>query len=46
MYIVFLAIDNYKKQSVFFEVDGAGSEEAVNMRLETAMQTAIKQVRA
>jgi adenylate kinase len=38
-------IENYKKQSVFFEVDGAGSEEAVNVRLETAMQTAIKQVR-
>jgi adenylate kinase len=38
-------IDNYKKQSVFYEIDGAGSEDVVNKRLEAAMQTAIKQLR-
>ncbi len=38
-------IDNYKKHSVFFEVDGAGNEDVVNSRLEVAMKSAIKQAR-
>ncbi|MFZ4464850.1 MAG: adenylate kinase [Bacteroidales bacterium] len=38
-------IDNYKKQSLFFEVDGAGTEQDVNTRLQTSVETAMKQLR-
>lgn len=38
-------IDYYKKQSVFFEVDGAGTEDEVNNRLEDAVKHLITQLR-
>jgi adenylate kinase len=38
-------IDNYKKQSLFFEVDGAGTEQDVNTRLQTSVETAMKLLR-
>jgi adenylate kinase len=38
-------IDYYKKQSVFFEVDGDGSPEDVNQRLEDAIKDAFKELR-
>ncbi|HPE43521.1 MAG TPA: adenylate kinase, partial [Bacteroidales bacterium] len=39
-------IEYYKKQTIFFEVDGAGNEDAVNERLEEAMVKAVKQLRS
>jgi adenylate kinase len=39
-------IEYYKKQTIFFEVDGSGSEETVNERLEEAMLKAVKQLRS
>lgn len=38
-------IDYYKKQSVFFEVDGAGTTEEVSERLDEAVKEAYKQVK-
>jgi len=38
-------IDYYEKQTIFFEVDGFGTEETVNERLEDAMIKAVKQLR-
>jgi adenylate kinase len=38
-------IEYYKKQTIFFEVDGSGSEDQVNERLEDAMIKAVKQLR-
>ncbi len=38
-------IDYYKKQSIFFEVDGRGEEEEVNERLEDAIVKTIQQLR-
>lgn len=39
-------IEYYKKQTIFFEVDGAGNEDAVNERLEEAMVKAVRQLRS
>ncbi|MDD4372587.1 MAG: adenylate kinase [Bacteroidales bacterium] len=39
-------IEYYKKQTIFFEVDGAGDEDAVNERLEDAVVKAVKQLRS
>jgi adenylate kinase len=38
-------IEYYKKQTIFFEVDGSGVEDQVNERLEDAMIKAVKQLR-
>jgi adenylate kinase len=38
-------IEYYKKQSVFFESDGSGTEEEVNARLQEAIRKGIRQVR-
>jgi len=38
-------IEYYKKQTIFFEVDGSGGEDQVNERLEDAMIKAVKQLR-
>ncbi len=38
-------IDYYKKQSVFFEADGAGSKEEVNERLQEAMKKGMREIR-
>ncbi len=38
-------IEYYKKQTIFFEVDGSGDENQVNERLEDAMIKAVKQLR-
>lgn len=38
-------IEYYKKQSVFFDVDGAGTEEEVNVRLQETIKKGIRQVR-
>ncbi len=39
-------IEYYKKQTIFFEVDGAGNEDTVNEMLEEAMVKAVKQLRS
>ncbi|MBW7847797.1 MAG: adenylate kinase [Bacteroidales bacterium] len=38
-------IEYYKKQSVFFEVDGEGSKEEVNTRLQDAIRRGIREIR-
>ncbi|MDD3701732.1 MAG: adenylate kinase [Bacteroidales bacterium] len=38
-------IEYYKKQSIFFDVDGAGSEEEVNDRLQDKIKQGLRQVR-
>jgi adenylate kinase len=38
-------IEYYKKQSVFFDSDGSGTEEDVNARLQEAIRKGIRQVR-
>jgi len=38
-------IEYYKKQSIFFEVDGRGEEEEVNERLEEAIVKTVQQLR-
>lgn len=38
-------IEYYQKQSVFFEIDGSGSENEVNDRLQDAIKKGIRQVR-
>lgn len=38
-------IEYYKKQSVFFEADGAGTKEEVNERLQEAIKKGIREIR-
>ncbi|PKP53640.1 MAG: adenylate kinase [Bacteroidetes bacterium HGW-Bacteroidetes-1] len=38
-------IEYYKKQSVFFEIDGAGTEEEVNSRLQESIRKGMRQAR-
>jgi len=38
-------IEYYKKQSIFFEIDGAGTEDEVNSRLQEAIKKGVRQMR-
>jgi adenylate kinase family enzyme len=38
-------IEYYKKQSVFFDTDGAGTLEEVNERLQDAIKRGIREIR-